>query len=141
MRYMRPFVLFGASGAVQNPSPGDDDAPVIQDFRPANYQRGDLKIEPLKEPEEMPQITAQNQAGVGAEGDPKAPASPATGSASDSENDGSEKSTPDSSKEQNPATTQASSSDSSEETAAAAKAKLLHPSSAKTGKSEPPAAE
>jgi hypothetical protein len=138
---MRPFILFGATGAIQNPAPGDDDAPVIQDFRPANYARGDLTVEPLKQPEEVPQIQAQDQTGAGAEGDPKAPVSPATGSASDSETGGNEKSTPDSSKEQNPETTQASSSASSADDAGVAKAKLLHPSSTKTGKTEPPAAE
>lgn len=125
---MRPFILFGGDGAIKNPGPEDDTAPVIQDFRPANYQR-----DPIPEVITDPKVEA--------EASPKAPDSSATGSASDSETGDSKKSTQDSSTGSSQEKTANTQSHEPGNPASVAKVNLLHPSTSNPGNSKPPASE
>lgn len=123
-RIIRPFVVVrGADGQVGGALPDIESGHEVKDFRPTQ-----LDLTPKPAP------AAQ------VETDPKDPDSPATGSASDSGSETSEKSTQGSGSESSPEQTPTSPSETSVPPAGAAKAKTPGSLTLPTGSLKPPAA-
>ena len=132
--------MFGPSGAVENPTEGDEAGPIIKDFRPKNFER-DFPVTPAVVAAVEGTVPATALPIVTGDADPKAPTSPdssATRSASDSASENKAASTQGSSTASNQEPQPSSPSAGQANTAGAEKAKLLHPSM-KPGNPTPPA--